>query len=101
MAKTHTFTAGAAVRRHMRAWIAELQLDAEEFKGVFDSTFVVKTYTARDERAVEILSDHVNDIIAARVLRELREKAIEDAKELKKKNFWRALTFRKPLVRLP
>lgn len=100
MTNTYTFTAGAAVRRHMRVWIAELQLDAKEFKGTFESSFVVTTRTERDEEAVAALEEHVNDIIARRVLRELREQQAEDAKKLKKVNFWRKATFRKPLSRL-
>ena len=98
--ETQTITAGAAVRRFMRVWLAELGLEAEEFKGVFESSFVVKIRTTQDRDAYRALEDHIADIQARRLQRELRVKAAEDAAKLKKVNFWRKATFRKPLTRL-
>lgn len=98
--ETQTITAGAAVRRFMRVWLAELDLEAEEFKGVFESAFVVKIRTAQDRDSFRALEDHISDILAARLQRELRIKAAEDAAKLKKVNFWRKATFRKQLTRL-
>lgn len=98
--ETQTFTAGAAVRHRMRVWIAELDLDAQEIKGRLRSEFVVRIHNEDDELGVAALEDKIVDVLANRLRREMLIKAAEDAAKLKKVNFWRKATFRKPLTRL-
>lgn len=98
--ETQTFTAGAAVRHRMRVWIAELDLDAQEFKTGIRSEFVVRIRNEDDVLGVAALEDKIADVLADRLRRAMLIKAEEDAAKLKKVNFWRKATFRKPLTRL-
>lgn len=103
--QTFTFTAGLLVRPHMRSWIAQLRLSAQEIKlGGGTSDFVITAYDEDDLDAVMELEHHIAEIESRRMQRREAERqaelAAERAKQKKKldrKNFWRSMVFLKPL----
>jgi hypothetical protein len=102
---TATFTAGLLRTRQMRLWMAQLGLRYTEVKGVMETAFVVSVWNDEDRRAVQRLSNHVAKLKRQEAWEEFQEHRAEvnrlNAKKLKKLNFRRKMTFRKPLRELP
>lgn len=100
-----TFTAGALRAKSMRVTLMQLELPFSEVSGFLETTFIVYLRTAQHRINAEMVRHWI--------IREQREAQWEafaakraelkkiNAKKLKKVNFWRRVTFRKPLDRLP
>lgn len=105
--QTFTFSASIFGRAKMRSWIAQLRLDAQEFKlGYGNSDFVITAYDEDDLNAVLELEATVQEYVylmqERREARRQAELAAERAKRQKKldrKNFWRKMIFLKPLAK--
>ena len=101
---SYTFNVGAAYRRQFMIRLDELGLPYKEHRTLVSSTIIVQTYTERQEDAFYRFSMDVSTFVlrlnAVKQQRKLEEMKAERAKKLKKqarKNFFRKMTFRKPL----
>jgi hypothetical protein len=105
MATTYTIEAGRHWRHVILVRLHELELRFTEIPNGRKSTFVVHLRNERDEEAADVLQQQITDTLAERHLasarRKAKQQAAEEAQKLATKNFFRKLTFRKPLTALP
>lgn len=103
--ETYTFEAGSNWHHAIRVRMNELYLDYDEFKQWGKSTFVIHMWSDADYDNVELLVAQIQETqkqrAQARTARKAAAKAAEEAKKLAKENFFRKITFRKPLTQLP
>lgn len=102
--QSYTFTVGAAYRREFMIRLDELGLPYKEHRALVNSTIVVQTFTTEHEDAYYRFSMDVSSFVlrlnAAKEQRKRREmEALRDERLQKqvRKNFFRKMTFRKPL----
>lgn len=102
--ESYTFTVGAAHRRDFMIRLDELGLPYKEHRALTKSTIVIQTFTVEHEDAyyrfaldVSTFVLRLNALKEQRKLRELEALRDEQLKKLARKNFFRKLTFRKPL----
>lgn len=106
--ETYTFTATSNWNHAIRVRLAELDLEYDEFKQWGKSTYVLRMWDDQDFDNVVLLVAEIKvtmrERAQKRAVRRAREKAAEkakaEAKALAKENFFRKITFRKPLTKL-
>jgi len=102
---TTTFTAGILRANEMRILLHQMELSFSEVKGFMEVVFVVRMNTSRDITNVQLIRHKI-------IMENRRERAVEReaeraernriyAQKLKRVNFVRQATFRKPLTHLP
>lgn len=105
MSTTYTIEAGKYWRHEILVRLHELELRFTEIPNGRKSTFVIHLRNRRDEEAADLLQQQITDTLAERHLaaakRKAKKKAEEEAQKLATTNFFRKLTFRKPLTALP
>lgn len=105
MSTTYTIEAGKRWRHAILVRLCELELRFTEIPNGRKSTFVVHLRNKKDEEAADLLEQQIADTLAERHLasarRKAKQQAAEDAQKLATINFFRRLSFRKPLTVLP
>lgn len=99
--KSHTFTVGSVHRREFMIRLDELGLPYKEHRTPFNSTIIVQTFLEAHDDAYSRFELDVSNFVlrldAVKQQRELEALRKEHQKKVARKNFFRRLTFRKPL----
>lgn len=103
---TIDFEAGKLWRNAILVRLAQLELKVTEIPlSRTKSTYVISYHTAEEARRVNLFLEQVEDTLqeraAEKAARRRKQKAKEDAEKLASINFFRKVTFRKPLDKLP
>lgn len=96
MISSNRLTVGALYRKGVMIRLDELDIPYTEHRSLVDSVIIVKTYTAQQEAARKVF---MREFIAFLRRLEALDRQ-EEREELDRKNRFRRLTFRKPLVSL-
>lgn len=105
MSTTYTLEVGKHWRHAIIVRLHELNLRFSEVPNGRKSTIIVHLRNQQDEDAADLLEQQIADTLAerhlARARRKAKKQAAEEAQKLANTNFFRKLTFRKPLTELP
>lgn len=96
MIGSKTLSIGALYRKGVKVRLDELGLPYTEHRSLVDSTIIIKVYTRHQVAAYDVFMDEF--IAFMRRLEALDRQEAQE--ELARKNKFRRLTFRKPLLSL-